>query len=90
MAYQSSDRQEHAAVIQKLLAEQLPEHQQLTGEELSERTGLRPDEINEAVELLVQREHASCDYSQGRRPYAFTTVQLTPKGQAPFEPPHGL
>ena len=86
MEYQSSIRQEHAALIQKLLAEQSPEDQDVMGEQLAERTRLRPDEINEAVELLVQRGHAACDYSQGRRPYAFTTVRLTPEGRAPFEP----
>ena len=63
MAYQSSIRQEHAALIQKLLAEQVPEHQEVMGEQLAERTRLRPDEINEAVELLVQRGHTACDYS---------------------------
>ena len=85
MEYQSSTRQEHAALIQKLLAGQPPGDQDVMGEQLAERTRLRPDEINEAVELLVQRGHASCDYSQGRRPYAFTTVRLTPEGRAPFE-----
>jgi transcription initiation factor IIE alpha subunit len=87
MEYQSSLRQEHAALIQKLLAEQSPEHEDLMGEQLAERTRMRPDEINEAVSLLVQRGHAACDYSHGRRPYAFTTVRLTPEGRAPFEQP---
>ena len=85
MEYQSSIRQEHAALIQKLLAEQSPEDQDVMGEQLAERTRLRPDEINEADELLVQRGHAACDYSQGRRPYAFTTVRLTPEGRAHYE-----
>jgi hypothetical protein len=87
MAYQSSLRQEHAALIQKLLAEQAPEPQEVIGEQLAERTQRRPDETNEAVALLVQRGHAAGDYSQGRRPYAFTTVRLTPEGRAPFQQP---
>jgi hypothetical protein len=87
MEYQSSTRQEHAALIQKLLAEQLSDQQALTDEQLAVHTRLRPDEINDAVELLVQRGHATCDYSQGRRPYAFTTVQITPEGQAAVEQP---
>ncbi len=85
MEYQSSMRQENAALIQKLLAEQPPGRQDLTGEQLAERTQLRPDEINDAVVLLVQRGHAACDYSEGRRPYAFTAVALTPEGRAAFE-----
>ncbi len=85
MAYQSSLRQEHAALIQKLLAEQPPGHQAVTGEQLAARTQLRPDEINEAVELLVQRGHATCDYSEGRRPYGFSTATLTPEGRAVVE-----
>lgn len=87
MAYESSLNQEHAARIQQLLAEQPAAYQALTGEQLAERTQLRPDEINDAVQLLIQRGHAACDYSEGRRPYAFTTVQVTPEGRAPFEPP---
>jgi hypothetical protein len=87
MEHQSSIRQEHAALIQKVLAAQSREPQEVMGEQLAESTRLRPDEINEAVALLVQRGHATCDYSQGRRPYAFTTVRLTPKGRAPFQPP---
>jgi hypothetical protein len=87
MAYESSLHQEHAALIQQLLAAQPAEHQALTGEQLAARTQLRPDEINDAVQLLVQRGDAACDYSEGRRPYAFTTVRLTPEGLAPFKSP---
>jgi len=85
MAYQSYSRQEHAASIQQVLAEQTREGPEWTGERLAERTGLRPDEINESVQLMVQRGHAVCDYSGGRRPYAFTTVRLTPEGRAHYE-----
>jgi hypothetical protein len=85
MEYQSSVRQEHAARVQQVLAEQAVEPPAWAGEALAERTGLRPDEINEAVALMVQRGHAVCDYSQGRRPYAFTTVRLTPEGRAHYE-----
>jgi hypothetical protein len=85
MAYQSYSRQEHAASIQQVLAEQTREGPEWTGEKLAKRTGLRPDEINESVQLMVQRGHATCDYSEGRRPYAFTTVQLTPEGRAHYE-----
>jgi hypothetical protein len=85
MAYQSYTRQEHAASIQQVLAEQTRESPEWTGETLAERTGLRPDEINEAVQLMVQRGHAACDYSEGRRPYAFTTVRLTPEGRTHYE-----
>jgi hypothetical protein len=85
MAYQSNVRQEHAASIQQVLAEQTRDGPEWAGEVLAERTGLRPDEINEAVELMVQRGHAACDYSEGRRPYAFTTVRLTPEGRAHYE-----
>jgi hypothetical protein len=75
------------ALVQKLLAEQPPEPQAVMGEHLAERTQRRPDETNEAVALLVQRGHAACDSSQGRRSYAFTTVRLTPAGRAPCQPP---
>lgn len=85
MAYQSNIRQEHAASIQQVLAEQTREGPEWSGEALAERTGLCPEEINEAVELMVQRGHAVCDYSEGRRPYAFTTVRLTPEGRAHYE-----
>jgi hypothetical protein len=66
-----------------------PRHlaERILAEQLAESTRLRPDEINEEVALLVQRGHATCDYSQGRRPYAFTTVRLTPEGRAPFQQP---
>jgi hypothetical protein len=85
MAYQSNVRQAHAASIQQVLAEQTRDGPEWAGEALAERTGLRPDEINEAVELMVQRGHAACDHSEGRRPYAFTTVRLTPEGRAHYE-----
>jgi hypothetical protein len=90
VAYQSSLRQEHAALIQKLLAAQAPEPQAVMGEQLAERTRLRPDEINEPVALLVQPGHAACEYPQERRPYAFTAARLAPEGRAPFQQPSRL
>lgn len=84
MAYQSHMRQDHAASIQQILAERADEGQELDGAMLTDYTGLRSNEINEAVALMVQNGHVTCDYSEGRRPYAFTTVRLTQEGRAHY------
>jgi hypothetical protein len=85
MAYRSNVRQENAAHIQQVMAEQAREDAEWPGETLAHYTGLRPDEINDAVALMVQRGHAACDYSEGRRPYAFASVRLTSEGRGHYE-----